>query len=113
LKLKSTLIMKKGTIILSAAAFGATIVSAFAFKPANSRHKLFVSYITALGGKLCVQCNAWTLTGTGRATFPSCVTSAGGKVAIPGAAGNRPLYTSKTVGGVKCKNPFVKYTLVN
>ena len=109
--------MKKGSIILSAAALGATIVSAFAFKPANLRHQLFASVFTALGvNKVCLQCKAWTLSGSGVKTVTKCITinSTTTQVTIPQTLTNHrhPLFTQKTVNG-KCKTSNFNYTLVN
>jgi hypothetical protein len=93
--------MKKGKIILSAAAMIVSAAGIFAFKShsnANQRHHLFGSYKTSGNGTVCAQVSCWTkASGTGSAV--ACHTATSGLQTV------RKTYTQKTtVNNKLCKN---------
>jgi len=88
--------MKKGRIILGAAATLVTVVSAFAFKATRTNHKQLFG---TAGTSACFQVNCWTLSsGNGGA----CLSLAGNVTA-------NNVYLTKTVG-THCKTAPSTYT---
>jgi hypothetical protein len=114
LKLKSTIIMQTGKLILSAAALVATAAGSLAFKTANKftqGHRLFVQVTLAGVNQKCVTCRSVRTKVSGIANASSCATLTGGvKV---GARNGKTYFTNFTTAKVNCLTPWTKIQFSN